>query len=239
MSITAEALISQRKKNKLGSIARKHNGELVHFYDQGKDQRTKKDDLTSGGWCFAMSNYWLSYDDTADFWLWFETEESEQRLRAQMARQAIVKATLIAAKGSDKNPDFRWSEQYKQKIGFNADLENAARQDDRNLLKKILRNAGLNPMEEHYKWGDEASGYWRLAQIITTSPRTKFAIAYWYTGGGAHQTAGRLLHNRFIYMDPNLGEFSIPEDNISDFFFDLEYDYQLPRLDSFEVIHCS
>ena len=181
MSITAEALISQRKKNKLGSIARKHNGELVHFYDQGKDQRTKKDDLTSGGWCFAMSNYWLSYDDTADFWLWFETEESEQRLRAQMARQAIVKATLIAAKGSDKNPDFRWSEQYKQKIGFNADLENAARQDDRNLLKKILRNAGLNPMEEHYKWGDEASGYWRLAQIITTSPRTKFAIAYWYT----------------------------------------------------------
>lgn len=230
---------SYMKELQLTLLARKHGGRLVHYYDQGQDPRIKKDELTDGGWCYAMAACWLANDDSSAFWKWMMTTKAEMTLRTRMARQAIIKAQLRGSRGSDKNSKFRWTDEYKSKVGFDTSLVAAAEKDNRHLLKNMLTGSGIRVVQEEFIYGDEASGYWRLAYKLNTPKRPMFGVGLFYKSGGAHQVAARLVDTDLRYMDPNHGEYTIPKDKLSDFFFDLEFDYGLPSLSSFEVAYCA
>lgn len=65
-------------------------GRLVHYYNQGEDNRLQQIDFTENGWCLGVSTQWLRFKGTGgDFWRWMESEEGAGALRFVMAAQGV------------------------------------------------------------------------------------------------------------------------------------------------------
>src|SRR5690606_28004811 len=68
--------------------------ELIHFYDQGQDDRLNQMDITEDGWCHGVSVRWLMskrLDGFASdrFWTWLSSPEAAASMRFMMADQSI------------------------------------------------------------------------------------------------------------------------------------------------------
>lgn len=75
-------------------IAVRHSGNLVHFYNQGRDNRLNEFDKTENGWCLGMSVHWLACRaQRMDFWGTHLSETGAAKYRFVMAAQGVRTAT--------------------------------------------------------------------------------------------------------------------------------------------------
>ena len=181
----------------------RNNGgsELIHFYNQGADNRLSQMDTTSQGWCHGVAVQWLKdkaekgYDNT-DFWTWIDTAQAAGAFRFLMADQSVrPKLSLMLAN------------RVLQK-GF-ADRATAQRQFDEDSTNKsstYLLKSGLS-LKNKYSSGIGST--LNLARDITGTAGNFARIGMFFTTGGGHAVSACTNGRYWLFMDPNAGEIQL------------------------------
>lgn len=85
-------------------VALRYGGTLVHYYNQGKDNRLEAWDITENGWCLGMSVHWLGCKaQKLEFWGSHMSEMGAAKYRFVMAAQGV----RVARGETDDRASFR------------------------------------------------------------------------------------------------------------------------------------
>lgn len=154
-------------------------GSLVHYYNQGEDQRLNDMDITVNGWCLGVSVQWIRFNATGrnDFWTWLMTAEGAGACRFVMAAQGVRYASAGVAALSDRS----------QKAAF------------------ALRRFGVIKESQMVSGSQPASTPEFMAQCITGGAHQMRIILVDNVGGTGHAMAADIT-NSYTFMDPNAGE---------------------------------
>ena len=168
------------------------SGELLHFYDQGDDNRLAIMDITEDGWCHGMSVKWLEFKkqrgmESDAFWPWVASDQAGPAFRFLMADQAIRGA-----------------------IGNNTDT-------NEKTIAHLRRKGPLAYLTDHAQWNSNPQPE-ALAGDVVNTPGNFARIGMYYVGGGGHAIAAVIKGSNVWFMDPNAGEFKVPKNNFTKFF---------------------
>lgn len=181
----------------------RNNGgsELIHFYNQGADNRLSQMDTTSQGWCHGVAVQWLKYKaekgyENTDFWAWIETAQAAGAFRFLMADQSVrPKLALMLANRALKE-------------GF-ANLATAQRQFDEDSTNKsstYLLKSGLSLKKKH---SSSIGSTLKLARDVTETAGKYARIGMFFTTGGGHAVSACTNGTYWRFMDPNAGEIQL------------------------------
>jgi hypothetical protein len=189
----------------------KCGGRTLYLYDQGLDDRALKGGpLTDMGWCAAMAAFWIQkYASGKNFWEWIgadrvaapgfstaatATDTPVSTLRRVMALQQAVKQTY-----KDYLTD-------KTKLEYWAPIVEATTNYRRNRSRDIsiykTPGAATNFSGKLGNMISNGPGYRYVVMLVkpTNKPAWSHAVAAYNAANGSVR-----------YMDPNYGEFELPD----------------------------
>ncbi|MCG8668367.1 MAG: YopT-type cysteine protease domain-containing protein [Pseudomonadales bacterium] len=184
--------MSFNKTKLIAAIRDSGSGDLIHFYDQGQDDRLNKMDLTEDGWCHGMAVKWLEFkkqkgiaDET--FWPWVASDKAGPAFRFIMVDQTI-----------------------RSKVGN-------AKDSNEKTIAHLRRKGPLAYLKDHDQWGTNPQPQ-ALANDVVNTPGNFARIGMYYISGGGHAIAAVIKDKHVWFMDPNAGEVKVKKENFAKFF---------------------
>jgi hypothetical protein len=151
-------------------------GRLVHYYNQGEDNRLQTVDFTENGWCLGVSTQWLRFKATGEgnFWNWMRTQEGAAAMRFIMAAQGVR-----VAKGADLESRAEFA--LKKRFGI--------------IKVATLESIGVDATPANMAWN-----------CIVGNTGAFVRLGMYYVEGGGHAMAATTAGQGVSFMDPNAGE---------------------------------